>query len=55
LKYADKHPEATLEGAEILTWQQQLLGAKGMAAPPGETNSVPGKLQIELMQPKQEQ
>jgi hypothetical protein len=37
LEYAEKHPTlATLEGAEIILWQQQqiMLAAKNMPAPP---------------------
>lgn len=44
LNYASKHPEATLEGSEILTWQQQVLGAKGLPTPPLEAPSLGGQL-----------
>jgi hypothetical protein len=43
LDYADKHPEsATLEGAEIIVWQQQqmMAVAKGMESPP-QTIPIP--------------
>jgi len=45
LEYAGQHPEATLEGSEILTWQQQLLAAKGLPNVP-ESPSISGAISI---------
>jgi hypothetical protein len=51
LDYAAKHPEATLEGTEILTWQQQqILAAKGMLAPASDSPSIAAPLQVSTLQ-----
>lgn len=41
--YAEKHPEsATLEGAEIILWQQQVMLAAKNMSPPRESPIIPG-------------
>ena len=43
LSYAEKHPEsATLEGAEIILWQQQVMLAAKNMSPPRESPIIPG-------------
>jgi hypothetical protein len=52
LSYASSHPEAMLEGSELLAYHQH-VAAKGMESPP-DTPPISGSLRKQLNDPSQE-
>lgn len=54
LKYAAKHPMiATMEGAEVLQWHQQMMaGAKGVPYPPPASDLIAAPLRPPLVDQK---